>query len=46
MKQFADITANIAIEVGDSVYITALDNGSLAIGEPRDEGRLALSQYS
>ena len=39
MKQFADITANIAIEVGDSVYIAALDNGGLAIGEPRDEGK-------
>ncbi|GFN82274.1 protein frg1-like [Plakobranchus ocellatus] len=38
VKEFADITANIAIEVGDSVYIIALDNGGLAIGEPRDEG--------
>ncbi|BFZ15142.1 hypothetical protein BsWGS_18181 [Bradybaena similaris] len=38
IKKFSDITANIAIEMGDHTYITALDNGELALGQPRNEG--------
>ncbi|XP_005091186.1 protein FRG1 [Aplysia californica] len=38
VKKFSEIPSNVAIEVGDNCYITALDNGGIAVGTPRDEG--------
>uniref|UniRef100_A0A0B6YAB4 Protein FRG1 homolog n=1 Tax=Arion vulgaris TaxID=1028688 RepID=A0A0B6YAB4_9EUPU len=38
IKKFGDITSNIAVELADHSYITALDTGGLALGKPRNEG--------
>ncbi|KAH9523327.1 Protein frg1 [Bulinus truncatus] len=38
VKKFADIMPNVAIEVEDHTYITALDNGGLALGPQRKDG--------
>ncbi|XP_055894418.1 protein FRG1-like [Biomphalaria glabrata] len=38
IKKFADIAANVAIEFEDNTYITALDNGGLALGPTRKVG--------
>ncbi|XP_059178628.1 protein FRG1-like [Physella acuta] len=38
IKKFEDIAANVAIEFKDHTYITALDNGQLALGDSRKEG--------
>lgn len=40
MKSFDDITGNIAVEVGDQMYIGSLDNGLLIVGPPHPEGWL------
>ncbi|XP_011442674.2 protein FRG1 homolog [Magallana gigas] len=37
-KKFEDITGNVAIEIGDSRYVSAVDNGTFRLGEPRDQG--------
>lgn len=38
VHKFSQISSNIAIEVGENCYITALDNGGIAVGSPKDEG--------
>ncbi|KAK7097927.1 protein FRG1-like [Littorina saxatilis] len=38
IKNFDDITGNVAFEIGSSCYISSLDNGLLAVGPPRDQG--------
>lgn len=37
-KKFEDITGNVAIEIGDSRYVSAIDNGTFRLGAPRDQG--------
>lgn len=37
-KKFEDITGNVAIEVGDSRYVSAVDNGTFKLGAARDQG--------
>ncbi|PVD35239.1 hypothetical protein C0Q70_06520 [Pomacea canaliculata] len=37
VKSFDDITGNIAVEVGDQMYIGSLDNGLLIVGPPHPE---------
>lgn len=38
VRRFGEIPPNLAIEVGPGCYLTARDNGDIAVGEPRDEG--------
>ncbi|XP_061163705.1 protein FRG1-like isoform X1 [Saccostrea echinata] len=37
-KKFEDITGNVAIEIGDSRYVSAVDNGTFRLGPARDQG--------
>ncbi|KAL8621069.1 hypothetical protein ACOMHN_040594 [Nucella lapillus] len=38
IQKFKDLTGNVAFEIGDRTYISALDNGLLTLGPPRSEG--------
>ena len=39
-KKFEDITGNVAIEITDRRYVSAVDNGTFRLGDPRDQGNL------
>lgn len=39
-KKFEDITGNVAIEITDRRYVSAMDNGTFRLGDPRDQGNL------
>jgi len=38
IKKHSQIPSNIAVEIMNQCYMTALDNGGIAVGSPRDEG--------
>ncbi|XP_076446275.1 protein FRG1-like [Babylonia areolata] len=38
IKKFDDISGNVAFEIGDRTYVSALDNGLLTLGPPRSQG--------
>ena len=40
IKKFDDITGNVAFEMGNRTYVSALDNGLLTLGPPRSQGKM------
>lgn len=37
-----NISGSVALEFGNQVYVTALDNGLFTLGPPHDEGKCSL----
>jgi protein FRG1 len=39
LLNFEEISGSIAMEMGQSTYVKALDNGLFTLGAPHDEGK-------
>ena len=38
VKKMDDMVGNVALEIGEGTYVSALDNGLLTMGPPRADG--------